>query len=207
MPLFFNKILSEEIHFMVWKLSETTEELFLLVNPDAEDMEILAQITHDTKKREYLAGKNAIMRMCDLEKIVFNGIVKDEHGKPFLKGYAYEISLTHTVDFIGVVFSKNNAVGIDIEKPRNQIFKVLNRLCEASELTWVGDNVEKATILWSAKEALYKLYGKRKVDFKENLLFEERLGGLFGKIKMPDYQAEHKIHVEYLDEYLLVIAY
>jgi phosphopantetheinyl transferase len=192
---------------MVWKLSETTEELYSLINPDETDLEILAQISHDTKKREYLAGKNAIMRMCDLEKIVFNGIVKDQHGKPFLKGYTYEISLTHTLDFIGVAFSKNKAVGIDIEKPRNQIFKVLNRLCVASELAWVGDDIKKAAVLWSAKEALYKLYGKRKVDFKENLFIEEYLDGVIGKIKMPDYHAEHKIHVEDLDEYLLVVVY
>jgi 4'-phosphopantetheinyl transferase len=202
MPLFCNKILSEEIHFMVWKLTETTEELLLMANTDEVDIQILAQITNDKKKREYLGGKAAIMQMCDLEKIVFNGIIKDEHGKPFLKGYAYEISLTHTADFIGVAFSKNKAVGIDVEKPRDQLFKVLNRLCVASELTWVGADKEKATILWSAKEALYKLYGKRKIDFKENLLIVEKSDGLLiGNIKMPDYHHEHKIHVEHLDDY------
>lgn len=207
MPLFLNKILTEEIHFMVWKLTETTEELMALVNLDENDIETLSNITHDVKKKEYLAGKNAIMQMCILEKIRFEGIEKDENGKPFLKNQPYEMSLTHTQDFIGVVFSKTKPVGIDIEKPRNQIFKVLNRLCVASELNWVSDDLEKATILWSAKEALYKLYGKRKVDFKENLLLKENKNGLTGKIKMPDYEDEHRIYVQNIEDYLLVIAY
>lgn len=192
---------------MVWKLNETTEELMALVNLDENDIETLSNITHDAKKKEYLAGKNAIMHMCVLEKIPFEGIEKDENGKPFLKNLPYEMSLTHTVDYIGVVFSKTKPVGIDIEKPRNQIFKVLNRLCVASEISWVSEDLEKATILWSAKEALYKLYGKRKVDFKENLLLEENKNGLTGKIKMPDHEGEHRIYVQNIEEYLLVIAY
>ncbi len=207
MPLYLNKKLTEEIHFMVWHLTETMIELVTLVNPDKSDLETLANISHDAKKKEYLAGKNAVMQMCLIEKIEFEGIEKDENGKPFLKNTSYEISLTHTPEYIGVVFSKTKPVGIDIEKPRNQIFKVLNRLCVASELNWVSDDLERATILWSAKEALYKLYGKRKVDFKENLLLEETKNGLTGKIKMPDHQAEHQIYVQNINEHIIVIAY
>lgn len=192
---------------MVWHLTETVDELITLVNPDKIDLETLENISHDSKKKEYLAGKNAVMQMCLLEKIQFGGIGKDEHGKPFLKNNTYEMSLTHTIDYVGVVFSKSKAVGMDIEKPRNQIFKVLNRLCVASETSWVSDDLERATVLWSAKEALYKLYGKRKVDFKENLLLRPSPHGLIGKIKMPDHEAEHQIYVQNIEEYILVIAY
>ena len=207
MPLFFNKILTEEIHFMVWNLTETLDELLELVNPDENDKEILESISHETKKKEYLAGKNAIAQMCLLEKIPFDGIEKDEHGKPFLRNSNYEISVTHTLDYIGVVLSKAGAVGIDIEKPRHQIFKVISRLCSKDELDWVAEDIDKATMLWSAKEALYKLYGKRKVDFKENLTLVQKPQGLVGRIKMPDYEAEHKVFVQKIAEYWLVIAY
>ncbi len=207
MPLFFNKILTEEIHFMVWNLTETLDELLDLVSPDENDIEILDSISHDIKKKEYLAGKNAISQMCFLEKIPFEGIDKDEHGKPYLRNSTYEISVTHTLEYIGVVLSKAGAVGMDIEKPRNQIFKVIGRLCSKDELDWVAEDIDKATILWSAKEALYKLYGKRKVDFKENLTLSEKPEGLFGKIKMADYEAEHKVFIQKVAEYWLVIAY
>lgn len=207
MPLFFNKILSEEIHYMVWELTESMEELTILVQPNASDLETLSQISSDPKKVEYLAGKNAIMQMCLLENIPFRGIFKDEHGKPFLLDHSIEISLTHTINYIGVAFSRKGPIGMDIEKPRQQIFKVLNRLCIASEVDWVANDLERATILWSAKEALYKLYGKRKVDFKENLLVLERNNELIGKIKITDYEAEHQIFIEKLGEYLLILVH
>jgi 4'-phosphopantetheinyl transferase len=207
MPLFFNKKLNEEIHFMVWKLTESIEELETLVSPDSEDYTNLNLIGVDSKRKEYLAGKNAIMQMCRLVNVEFKGIIKDEHGKPYLKDNTIEMSLTHTTEFIGVVFSKRLSVGIDIEKPRTQIFKVIGRLCVESEIEWMNDDLEKATILWSAKEALYKLYGKRKVDFKENLFLKEINGTLLGEIKMPDHKAEHKIFIEKLPNHLLVLAY
>ena len=207
MALLFNKILTPEIHYMVWHLTETTEELWQMANPDDADLAILDDINHDAKKKEYLAGKNAIIQMCELQGLPFLGIYKDEHGKPFLKDNPYEISLTHTLEYIGVVFSKKYPVGIDIEKPRPQIMRILKRLFSEKEVEEVNDDVDKATIYWSAKEALYKLYGKRKVDFKENLFLENIEGYVLGKIKMPDYEAEHKIFVEKLFDYYLVIAY
>ncbi|WP_255070330.1 4'-phosphopantetheinyl transferase superfamily protein [Lacihabitans sp. LS3-19] len=207
MALLFNKILSPEIHYMVWHLTETTEELWQMVNPDEADLSILEAINHDAKKREYLAGKNAIMKMCESQGLPFLGIYKDEHGKPFLKDNPFEISLTHTLEYIGVVFSKKCPVGIDIEKPRPQIMRILKRLFSEAEVEEVNENVDKATIYWSAKEALYKLYGKRKVDFKENLFLENIEGYILGKIKMPDHEAEHHIFVEKLFDYFLVIAY
>jgi 4'-phosphopantetheinyl transferase len=207
MALLFNKILTPEIQYMVWHLTESTEELWLMVNPDEEDLLILENISHDAKKKEYLAGKNTIMKMCELLGFPFLGIYKDEHGKPFLKDNPYEISLTHTLAYVGVVFSKNSPVGIDIEKPRLQILKILKRLFSEDEEADVNGDVDKATIYWSAKEALYKLYGKRKVDFKENLFLENKEGYIFGKIKMPDHEAEHGIFVEKLADHYLVIAY
>ena len=207
MPLYLNKKLSEEIHFMVWELTESFNELLDLVCPDEEDLENLNKIGVEAKKKEYLAGKNAVMQMCKLSNVAFGGIIKDEHGKPFLKDSSLEISLTHTTQFVGVVFSKTGPIGMDIEKPRPQIFKVISRLCVSSELAWVNEDLERATILWSAKEALYKLYGKRKVDFKENLLLIQSSKGLVGRIKMPDYKAEHQILVEKLPNHLLVLAY
>ena len=207
MALLFNKILSPGIQYMVWHLTETTEELWQMVNPDNEDLLMLETIGHDAKKKEYLAGKNAIMKMCELQGFPFLGIYKDKHGKPFLKDNPYEISLTHTLEYIGVVFSKKKPVGIDIEKPRLQILQILKRLFSEGEIDDVNGDVVNATIYWSAKEALYKLYGKRKVDFKENLFLENKEGYILGKIKMPDHEAEHCIFVEKLVDHYLVIAH
>lgn len=207
MPFLFNKKLTDEIQFMVWKLSEPLAYFLENMELTVEDFEIIDLISNDFKKREYLAGKNAIVEMSKLLNVPFEGFEKDEHGKPFLVNSEYEISLTHTLDYVGVVFSSKGSVGIDIEKPRPQIMKVLKRLFSERELETVGEDLDLATIYWSAKEALYKLYGKRKVDFKENLFLKKKGDSISGKIKMLHHQAEHQVFYEKLEEYFLVIAY
>ena len=207
MPLLFNKILTSEIQFMVWKLTEPLSYFLENLDLNENEKKMLENISNEVKKIEFLAGKNAVLEMTKQMKIPFLGWEKDTHGKPFLINSKLQISLTHTLDYIGVVISSCGAVGIDIEKPRPQITKVLPRLCSQSELETIGENLELATVFWSAKEALYKLYGKRKVDFKENLFLKKNGEIITGKIKMPDHTEEYKLFYEKLEDYFLVIAY
>ncbi len=207
MPLFFNKIVCNEIHLTVWKITETLNELE--INFDLEDdyLMLANEIVNENKRVEFLVSRITIKRACLENNISFNSIDKDEHGKPFLLNSDWQMSISHTRDFVGVVLRKYNPLGIDIEKPQAKMFKILNRLCTYSELEFIGDNMKQASIVWSAKEALYKLYGKRKVDFKEHLLIEKKGDIFLGKIKMLDYTSEHSIFIEKLSNYFVVIAY
>lgn len=207
MPLLFNKKIENEIHFLIWHLTESLDELLSQSQLGIDDREAFSEISHTQKQIEFLAGRLAIKKLCELESIGFEGIIKDENGKPFLKNSEFEMSISHTIDYIGVVFKEKSAIGIDIEKPRQQLLKIVPRLFSESEVEFIENEIEKATLYWSAKEALYKLYGKRKVDFKENLFLSWEDGRLFGEIKMPDYDARHKIIFFPLGQYLTVIAH
>lgn len=207
MSLYFNKTLENGLKIVVWTLTETLEDLKNAVELTEEETEAFDKISVPEKKREFLAGKYVLKQACEILGIACTGIEKDEHGKPFLSGREYEISLTHTVDYIGTVFHKGSPVGVDLEKPRNQIFRVLPRLYSESELSDVGQDLKKATIYWSAKEALYKLYGKRSVDFKENLFLEEAGGELRGTIIINGETTRHQFFITEVGEYYLVVAY
>jgi 4'-phosphopantetheinyl transferase len=63
-----------------------------------------------------------------------------------------------------------------------------------------------ATHLWCIKEALYKLYGKRGVDFRTNLLIWKNEESYSAKINMPDHESEHEIHLEKVKDTYLVLA-
>ena len=207
MPLFFNKIVCDEIHLFVWKITETLNELKINYDLEADYLLLANEIVNEIKRVEFLVSRIAIKSACLENNIKFDSINKDEHGKPFLQNSDWQMSVSHTKDFVWVVLRKFKPLGIDIEKPQTKMFKVLNRLCSSTELELIGDKVGQASIIWSAKEALYKLYGKRKVDFKENLLIEKKENDYVGKIKMPDYEAEHSIYIEKLATYFIVIAY
>lgn len=207
MPLFFNKIVCNEIHLTVWKITETLNELKINFDLEADYLMLANEIVNENKRVEFLVSRITIKSACQENNISFTSIDKDEHGKPFLANSDWQMSISHTKNFVGVVLRKYKPLGIDIEKPQPKMFKILNRLCTFAELELIGDNMEQASIIWSAKEALYKLYGKRKVDFKENLLIEKKGNVLGGKIKMPDYTSEHSIFIEKLSNYFVVIAY
>lgn len=207
MSLFSNIRLDNGLQVVVWNLTETLEELVKLTPLTAEEQETWEAISVPSKKREFLAGKYVLEKACGLLNITYRGMEKDEHGKPHLAGREYEISLTHTEDFIAVAFSRYSAVGIDLEKPREQIFRILPRLYTPQEVAAVNGDLDTATIYWSAKEALYKLYGKRSVDFKQHLQLSGREGHLEGLIRINGTRICCSFYITRILEYYLVVAY
>lgn len=207
MSLFSNISLDNGLQIVVWNLTETLEELVEQTPLSDEERECWGEISVPAKKREFLAGKYVLKKACDLLDISYRGMEKDEHGKPHLAGREYEISLSHTEDFIAVVFSRHSAVGIDLEKPREQIFRILPRLYSPEEVAAVNGNLDTATVYWSAKEALYKLYGKRSVDFRKHLKLSGTGEQLEGLIAINGTRIPCRFYITRIMEYFLVVAY
>jgi len=66
-------------------------------------------------------------------------------------------------------------VGIDVELVTPKIEKIKEKFLNSEEMQLLQENqfsetnVELITLLWSAKEAMYKWYGKGSISFKRNL--------------------------------------
>ncbi|MBK6979005.1 MAG: hypothetical protein IPH28_19460 [Cytophagaceae bacterium] len=106
MPLLFNKEIENEIHFLIWELTESLDELLSVSQLSSDDKETYSEISHLQKQIEFLAGRLAIKKLCEIENISFEGIIKDENGKPFLKNSEFEMSISHTINYIGVIMKK-----------------------------------------------------------------------------------------------------
>jgi 4'-phosphopantetheinyl transferase len=195
------------IQVVIWNLTESVEELLRLTPLCAEDTAACLSIPVPAKQKEFLAGKYVIERACALLSIPFHGIAKDEHGKPYLLDSKIDLSLTHTEEFIAVAFSEIGAVGLDLEQPRDQILRIFPRLFSPVEVEAVQGDLDEATVYWSAKEAMYKLYGKRSVDFRKHLQLWRSEGELQGKIAIDEYLHICRFKIELLPPYYLVLAY
>ncbi|SOE22438.1 Phosphopantetheinyl transferase [Spirosomataceae bacterium TFI 002] len=189
---------------IVWEVVET-EEFFLAQLSDNvwEDEEFLAT-KFPAKRLELLAARYAAKSMLSEMGLVFNGIAKDEHGKPYLIDSDMQMSLTHTSKYVSVVFHSTLKVGIDLEKPSEKMWRIKERLFSKNEIMEIGDNLEVMSIFWSAKEALYKIYGKRGMDFKVNMSLATEKGNLIGRIAMPDQVSDHRVYTKEFMEYILV---
>jgi phosphopantetheinyl transferase len=193
----------------VWQITEPHDELLALlpstILTDAE----LASIAHPQKQVEFFCSRLCISYLAKKIGFEYLGIKKDEYGKPYLVGSSWQMSLTHTMKFVAVVMHPTKPLGIDLEKPNQKLLKIGNRLFSDSEMAFVNDNLDKLCMLWSAKEALYKLYGKRGVFFRENLFVDEfdlRTMTSKARIEIDDWSSKHQLLIEQIEEFWMVIA-
>jgi 4'-phosphopantetheinyl transferase len=126
-------------------------------------------------------------------------------NKPFLKDQTKHISISHSHDKLAIIIDENHSTGIDIELMRDKVLKIQHKFLNPTELTFARDHIERLITIWAAKEALYKVYGLKEVDFIKNLFVEDFDGDdIFGKIDIGSFKKRYKLRSENLDGYKLV---
>jgi 4'-phosphopantetheinyl transferase len=173
----------EDYAWALWKIQEEETILKDLVYP----FEIVPEhVTNITKRLEFLAARVLIRELMLKFQLEFKGLTKDEFGKPFLSGYDFQVSLSHSYPYVAAVIHRTKSVGIDIEQPKQKLLKVAPRVLHAEELLDAGTDLEKHCVYWSAKESLLKIHGRKDLTFAENLLIDpfskEKEGQLIGRI-------------------------
>lgn len=151
----------------VWEITEVESELAFLALESCPD-----ELVAPTKRLEFLAVRALLRTVCGRLGIDYQGTSKDEFGKPHLKGAHQHISLTHSFPFVAVQIDAQQSVGIDLEQPKQNLLRVASRVFNADELMRAGESLTLLCILWCAKEALYKLYGKRGLSFKTQVAIQ-----------------------------------
>jgi 4'-phosphopantetheinyl transferase len=152
----------------LWHITED-EDFFIRKLPltDAEKAEIDAATGR--KKLEKLAGKLLMRHMTGWA----NSIVKDQYGKPFFKDSDVHLSLSHSGDYVAGIISQR-PVGIDIQYITSKMERVAPRVMNDNKFKNLDPNnpLEHLHVYWGAKEALYKAYGTRSLDFKKHILIQ-----------------------------------
>ncbi|MCG8580326.1 MAG: 4'-phosphopantetheinyl transferase superfamily protein [Bacteroidales bacterium] len=178
MPL--HKLLkeSEQHKVGIWKIEESIDELLSALNISESDQKRLNTFKLDRRKKEWLAVRLLLQQMLGS----YPNIVYGSNGKPRLEGHNYYISISHTTNYAAVSLS-DNPTALDIEICSGRVEKVADRFVHDSEWDYIDDAVKTQyyTILWCAKEAMYKHYDVFGVVFKDQFVissFELRGEGL-----------------------------
>jgi len=154
----------------IWHITETIDELQKMRSFSKEELEMLDSFSYEHRKKEWMCERILSERLTGIENLQ---ITYDENNKPFIKDSKLHISLSHSHDMLAVIIDKQNT-GIDIERIRPNVMKIKEKFMSDAELgSLKNENIEEQlTLYWCVKESLYKLYGKKKLAFKENLLVE-----------------------------------
>jgi len=163
MPLYKKIKIKNGDFILIWRISESKQELLNNLKQNSLHKSKLISITSETKQIEFLSVLNLLENLG----FSYQDIKYDINGKPHLsEGY---ISISHSFEFSTVVISKNK-VGIDIEKFREKILKIYKRFISEKEYEIFNiKSVESITKAWTIKESVYKAFGYNSIDFKKNI--------------------------------------
>ena len=177
MPIFFQQQVNENTRLGIWKIEET-EEFFKGNVPQHRD------VTHPHKRLQHLAGRFLLQWL--FPEFPYQLIEIADTRKPFLPNEQFHFSISHCGDFAAAIVSKDSRVGIDIEIPVEKIVKISNKFLNEKEYSIINDQYSTLkdrlttndyrlrTLLWSAKESIFKWYGNGGVDFRKHIQLKEQ---------------------------------
>jgi 4'-phosphopantetheinyl transferase EntD len=208
MALEYIKQINENIHLAVWKIEEDLEFYLKNVQLSLIDEKILLETTHPEKKLEFMAGRMLCKTVLHELKITDQPIFRNEYGKPQIPDSEYDISLSHTENYIALTIGHQLDVGIDIEKPKAKMAKIAPRLYTPQEMDYCQNNLVYFSKMWSAKEVLYKLFMKRELDFREHLCVKpenKEWTLMTGEIHKDDFNKSYQLAFYEWDEYFICL--
>jgi 4'-phosphopantetheinyl transferase len=129
----------------------------------------------------------------------------NEHNKPYLDQRPEHISISHSHDKLAIIINTKEHTGVDIELVRDKVKHIQHKFLNADEQHFADNDIGKLITLWAAKEALYKIYGLREVEFSKHLRIENfKNGQIFGNIELENFKKRYELVTELIDNYRLV---
>lgn len=170
MSLFYQHNINESTKLGVWHIAEP-EDFFLA------QVSLQQEISHPHKRLQHLAGRYLLRFL--FPEFPHELIEIASTKKPFLPDEAFHFSISHCGDYAAAIVSRSHRVGIDIEIPTPKVARVRHKFLHAEDLAIfemyaanpAGEVafLRKLTLLWSAKEAVFKWYGNGEVDFSDQI--------------------------------------
>ena len=132
----------------------------------AEDVASAMRFQNEKRRREHLAWRRIVRRELGAKiHIDYNDV-----GAPVVDVEDRWISVAHGGECVAVAIA-DRAVGVDVESLNRDFDRVAPRYMTEAELA-MSDDSRWACFVWCAKEAMYKLYGRRGVELRGELRVE-----------------------------------
>lgn len=194
MPIVFNKNIDDQTMLSVWKIEETEEELIAGLQLKQHELDFISSLNNGKRLLHWLSTRLLLRTMLKTSEYI--DCRMDEHGKPYLVNFDYQISLSHSFDYAAVMISRDKKVGVDIELMKDKIHRIAHKFLSAGELEQQDLNrtTEGLYVCWCVKEAIYKWNGRRGLELKKDMfvksfeLLEE--GELTAFVSLPDEKKE-----------------
>ncbi len=190
----------------IWKIQESSSELFDKLHNKDVYMLRLAKLSTEKRRQEWLAARILVETFCGKDKIV----QYNDNGKPFLADKSFHISISHTKNYIAIIVHSEKKVSIDIEQISEKICRLKERFLHPDELRHIDSAMEMKHLLlhWSAKEVIFKMINEENILFSKQLhilpFIPQDSGIFFGKESKTPQQQHYTFHYEIDTDFVLV---
>ena len=167
MPLYKTITVDKDTSLYIWKVEEPLLDLqngITLTRHCQERFDSMKSLLH---QRAFMSIRHLMAKAGYTDQDLFY----DEVGKPHLHDGTH-ISITHSYNFTAIILSATTEVGIDIEMQRDKILRIAAKFTPLKEYRTLANDdavMRKLTIVWGAKESLYKIYGTKGLSFLQHI--------------------------------------
>lgn len=132
-------------------------------------------------------------------------MIKDSFGKPHLPNGKGQISLSHCKDFAAVAYHPLQPVGLDMEYLSDRIVTIAPKFIRPEETFLLEEygEIRGAMLIWSAKESLFKLYGRKSLNFRKHLLISKHNTKLIARVCKDQFDQTFVLNHEWFNEHVL----
>ncbi|MUP45338.1 4'-phosphopantetheinyl transferase superfamily protein [Gramella sp. BOM4] len=166
MPLYKTITVDQATKVFIWKVEESMEWLSEGITLTDHCRKRVEGMKSEIHQRGFMSIRHLLAEAGYTD----HDLYYDDHGKPHLKDDKH-ISITHSFNFTAIIVS-DREVGIDIEKQRNKILTIANKFTPLEEYHTLANEealIRKLTIVWGAKESVYKLIAQPGVGFLQHI--------------------------------------
>ena len=192
------------INLFLWKLSETEIELNNHIDLSLSSISKLDLIKSSSQRKQFLGVQN----LLKLHNVNNGSLFYDKNGKPHLSNNKF-ISISHSFEYCGVIVS-DVKVGLDIEKLRPKILNISKKFISESDWNLIKlSSVENVTKVWTIKEAVFKAFGHKAIDFKKNIIItsiNKKLNKASVSISNNQITENYNIEIYNFSQYLCCVA-
>jgi len=198
MPLY--KLIKPNYHtkIYIWRIEESLSDLFkgIYLKPNSKTR--VGKMQSELHQRGFLSVRHLLKEAGYTDADLFY----NAYGKPLLKD-GKRISISHSYYFSTIALSDED-IGIDIEMVRHKITCIQHKFVNTDyDSLSDEDLIKQLTIIWGAKEAMYKIYPFGGLSFREHIainpfLFKDKLSS--GRIIFKDWHKYYDIHFLFLED-------
>jgi 4'-phosphopantetheinyl transferase EntD len=162
------------------------------------EMQIWEAISAEKRQREYAA-----VRYLLCSQGLKGGLFYEDEVPKLTNGT--HISISHSHDWVGVAYCDAHPIGMDLEFIQEKVARVYEKYVHEDERElFPNSDLQKATLLWSFKETVYKLMRQPGLLFSEDIcVFQDAVGQFVARVSAETGIFEVPLGHQLIQQYVL----